>query len=123
VALRAPAPNGTIAGSPTLAVNASQGAASIQIQTSPSVPGATLIGGDMLGVSGLLLMAAPGTYTADGAGKITVSIVNRLRKALTSATAVTITKPKAAFRLLSHSGVTFGQGMGSEVELTMGEAI
>lgn len=62
-----------------LLADAAQGADEIQLATAP---GATLLAGDMVGVSGLLLQCAA-DCVADGQGVITVPLVNRLRRALT----------------------------------------
>jgi hypothetical protein len=62
-----------------LLADAAQGANEVQLAT---VPGATLLAGDMVGVSGLLLQCAA-DCVADGQGVITVPLVNRLRRALT----------------------------------------
>lgn len=115
-----PTPYGTISGSPTLSGAHAQGAAALIVQ---AAVGETVEGGDMLGAGGLLLMAAPGTHTADGSGVIEVPLVNRLRTALADEAAVTIDKPTAPFRLLSHSGVEFTRGIAGEVTLTLGEKI
>lgn len=116
-----PAPRGTISGSPTLQANVAQGAKVLPIQ---AVAGQTVLGGDLLGVGGLLLMAAPGTYTADGGGVLSVTITGYVRKALTLGDAVTINKPTAPFRLLSTSGVGYAGGeISEEVTFTFEEKI
>lgn len=118
--LARPAVRGTISGSPTLAALAAQGASSIQVQASV---GQTVKKGDMLGVSGLLLMSSADA-TANGSGVITVSLTNRLRTGLASGAAVTISQPTAPFRLLSSSGVGYVGGyISEEVTLTFGEKI
>ena len=48
-----PAPRGTIAGAKTLSAGAAQGAASVSITAT-----GTLLAGDLIGISGLLLMVA-----------------------------------------------------------------
>lgn len=117
-----PTPQGTIAGAPTVSGAHAQGASSLIVQTVPAVPGATVKSGDMLGAGGLLLMASADA-TANGSGVITVPLVNRLRTALSAGAAITITQPKAPFRLLQHSGVEYSRGITGEVSLTMGEKI
>ena len=116
-----PVPRGTIRGSLTLNANAAQGASSIQI-TGCSPSNGTFLGGDMMGVGGLLVMAAPGTYTAS-AGIVTVSITNRLRAAQSSGAVVTWNKPTAPFRLLSTSDVQFTPGQTQPVTFDFGEKI
>lgn len=94
---------GTIAGAKTLSASAAQGAASISITAT-----GTLVAGDMLGVSGLLLMVAQDCTSS--AGVITVPLTNRLRKALSGGAAVTTTQPTANFRLLATNGVQHTPG-------------
>lgn len=117
-----PAIRGTMAGSPVLSASAAQGAASISIQTSPSVPGATVLAGDMLGVGGLLLMVKDDAV-ANGSGILSVNVVNRLRVALSSSAPVTRSSPTVPFRLLAHTGVRYANGIAGEVEMTLGEVI
>lgn len=114
-----PAPRGTMRGSPTLSAPVLQGASSLPIQTTA---GATLLAGDLVGVGSLLFMAAADA-TADGAGAMTLSIVNRVRSALSSGAAVVWDKPTAPFRLLSHSGVTYMPGSAEEVTLELREKV
>jgi hypothetical protein len=114
-----PAPRGTMRGSPVLSANAAQGAASLSITTTAN---ATLLAGDMIGVGGLLLMVQADAQ-ANGSGAMTVTIVNRLRKALTSGAAVAWDKPTAPFRLMSHSGVQYIPGTTDDVSMELSEAI
>ena len=101
-----PTPRGTIAGTPTLSVAASAGAALLILQTSA---GATMLAGDMFGIDGLLFMTASDCQ-ADVGGVIQVPIVNRLRRALSPVLSVTLNKPTALFRLASTSGVSYVPG-------------
>ena len=110
------APRGTIAGTKTLSAAAAQGAASISITAT-----GTVLAGDMLGVGGLLLMAA--SDATSSAGVITVPLVNRLRTALSSGAAVTTTKPTANFRLLSYSAPQYRRGFAQGTTFDFGEAI
>lgn len=106
---------GTIAGAKTLSAGAAQGAASISITAT-----GTLVAGDMLGVGGLLLMVA--RDCAAVAGVITVPLTNRLRKALSSGSAVATTQPTANFRLLATNGVQHIPGRRAEpVSFDFGE--
>lgn len=111
-----PFPRGTIAGAKTLSAAAAQGASSISITAT-----GTVLAGDMLGVSGLLLMAANDATSV--AGVITVPLVNRLRKALSSGAAVITDKPTANFRLHATSGVQYGPGYSSGATFDFAEDI
>jgi len=109
-----PAVSGTIAGAKTLSASAAQGAASIGITAT-----GTLLAGDMIGVSGLLLMVAQDCTSV--AGVITVPLTNRLRTALSSGAAVTTTAPTANFRLLATSGVEHNSRWAPPVSFDFGE--
>lgn len=113
------APRGTMRGTPTIASPVAQGASSLPIQ---AVAGETLLAGDMVGAGGMLFMAAADA-TANGAGLLTLSIVNRVRVALAAGAAVTWDKPTAPFRMLSHTGVLYERGITEEVQCTLGEVI
>lgn len=115
-----PAPLGTVRGTLTLNASAAQGASSIVV-TGCSPATGTLLAGDMLGVSGLLLMVA--SDCAAVAGIITVPITNALRKALTSGTAVTWDKPSMTARILATSDVGYEPGIANGVTFDFGEAI
>lgn len=111
-----PTVRGTIAGTKTLSASAAQGASSISITAT-----GTVLAGDMLGVGGLLLMAAADATSS--AGVITVTLTNRLRTALSSGASVTTTKPTATFRLLATSGVQFVPGYAAGASFDFGEVI
>lgn len=111
-------PRGTMRGTPTAAA-AAAGASVLSITTTV---GATLLAGDMIGVGGLLLMVA-NDATANGAGVMSVSIVNRLRTAIGGGSAVTWDKPTAPFRLSSQSAVQYIPGYAPEVSFDFVEAI
>lgn len=115
-----PVPRGTMRGSPTLSAGAAQGAASIAI-TGGTASG-TLLSGDMLGVGGLLLMVAA-DVTLNGSGAGTVTLVNRLRTALSNGAAVTWSQPTAPFRLVNIAAVTYLPGMAESVDLDFAEAV
>lgn len=75
----------------------------------------TLLAGDMLGCSGQLFQVAADTTLSD-AGAGSVPIVNRVRSAISSGTALTWQRPTATFRVAApprawHSGghVQFGE--------------
>lgn len=115
-----PAPLGTVRGTLTLNASAAQGASTIVVTgCSPST--GTLLAGDMLGVSGLLLMVASDCTAV--AGVITVPITNALRKALTAGAAVTWDKPSMTARILATSDVGYEPGIAQGVTFDFGEAI
>jgi len=115
------APRGTVRGTLTLGASASQGASSIRLSGCSPTTG-TLLAGDMLGVGGLLLQVAS-DCTASGGTITSVPLVNRLRTALSSGESVTWNAPTAPFRLLSTSGVEYGQGRCAATTFDFGEAI
>lgn len=102
-----PAPRGTMRGTLTLNASAAQGASSVVVTGGAGQAGTTLLAGDLLGVSSLLLQVGA-DCTANGSGVVTVPIANRLRTALSSGASVTWDKPTAEFRLATHSGVHYG---------------
>lgn len=114
-----PTPRGTMRGSPTCNA-ASQGAASVTLASAGA--GATLLAGDMIGISGLLLQVAADA-TANGSGVMTVTIVNRLRAAISGGSAVTWDRPTAPFRLLSTPAVQYLPGYADGVALDFAEVI
>lgn len=67
----------------------------------------TLKAGDMLGLAGMLLQVSD-DCVADAAGAMTVPLVTRLRKAVTTGTGLTLTKPTAAFRPVDTGGIVVG---------------
>lgn len=83
-------------------------------------PPATLLAGDMLGHNGEQLFQVYEDATASDAGAITVSTVNRARKAIASGQAIVWDKPGLPFQLLDASGVptayTRGRVRGQQVE-------
>lgn len=95
---------------------AAQGAASITLTGT-----GTLKAGDMLGIGGLLLQVAA-DVSISGSGA--VSIVNRLRTAISGGSAVTFTKPTAPFRLASPgAAVQYMPGMSDAVSLDFAEVV
>ena len=115
-----PQPRGTVRGTLTLNASAAQGASTI-VLTGCSPSSGTLLEGDMLGVSGLLLMVAT-DCTASG-GIISVPITNALRKALTAGAAVTWDKPTMEARLLDTSYVGYEPAIAQGVTFDFGEKI
>jgi hypothetical protein len=116
-----PAPRGTLRGTLLTSGTQAQGASSLVL--SGGTAGGTLLGGDLLGAGSQLIMVAPAGATADGAGNITVPLVNRLRAAIATAQSVTWDKPSAPFRLLSHSGVNYIPGSSEEVTMILREKV
>ena len=115
-----PQPLGTVRGTLTLNASAAQGASSIVVTgCSPST--GTLLAGDMLGVSGLLLMVKSDCTAV--AGVITVPITNALRKALTGGASVTWDKPTMTARILATSDVGYEPAIAQGVSFDFGEAI
>lgn len=91
-----PAPIGTMRGSPTVGANAAAGATSITINTTA---GATLAGGDLVGVAGQLIQAAYPGATANGGGAMTLPLAVPLRVAITATAAVAWDKPTGEFQI------------------------
>lgn len=114
-----PLPLGTLRGAPTLASPALQGAGVVVVQSSS---GATLLAGDLIGISGLLLMAQTDAV-ANGAGVMTVPIVNRLRLALSSGAAVAWQRPLVQCTLVSTSGQQYTPGIAQPVQCDFVERI
>lgn len=99
-----PQPLGTMRGAPVLASGASRGNTSLAITTTAA---ATLLAGDMIGAGGQLFMVGA-DCTANGAGAITVPVINRVRATIASAAAVTWDAPTADFIMPAMSpGVAF----------------
>ncbi|MBJ2155262.1 hypothetical protein [Variovorax sp. IB41] len=113
-----PEPRGTLRGTPT-AQAAAKGAGVITINTTP---GATLLAGDMVGVSGLLLQAQQKTV-ANGAGVLVLPIVNRLRFAIVGGAVVTWDRPSAPFRLIGGTPVQYVPGSTPEISFDFLEKI
>jgi len=111
-----PYPLGTMRGAPTLSTTAAQFANSLSITTTA---GATLKAGDMIGVSGQLFQVKS-DCTASGAGALTVPLVNRSRRSITSGASVLWDKPTAEFYMMdprSRSVYTPGFGGSQTIEL------
>jgi hypothetical protein len=113
-------PRGTARGTILLNGAVSQGASSIVVDgISPST--GTILAGDVLGVGGQLLMAAADA-TASGGGA-TITLVNRVRTALSDNAAVTWNAPTALFRMLSTTGVSYFRARATGPSFTFGEYI
>ncbi|WP_295986474.1 hypothetical protein [uncultured Variovorax sp.] len=111
-------PRGSMRGAPT-AQAAAAGAQALAINTTA---GATLRAGDMIGVSGLLLMAAADA-TANGSGVMVVPLVNCLRLAIGGGAPVTWDRPTAPFRLVSPTAVQYIPGYSPEASFDFVEAV
>ena len=98
-----PVPLGTLRGSPTASA-ATRGAMSLTVQTTA---GATLVGGDVLGVAGQLIQVAHPGATANGSGVIVVPLISPLRVAVTNGAAVTWNKPTSTFQLQGVAGMDY----------------
>lgn len=114
-------PTGTLRGSPTVASAAAAGARTLQVQ---GVTGATLVGGDMLGVNGQLVMTGYAGAVANGSGVLAVPLAVPLRKAVASGQAVTWQSPAGTFQLADDQlAYTIGRaGWHAPLELTFVEA-
>jgi hypothetical protein len=81
---------------------------------------ASLLAGDMLGHNGEQLFQVFEDTAATDAGRITVSAVNRARKAIASGQPIVWDRPSLPFQLLDTSGVptayTRGRARGQQVE-------
>lgn len=113
------APRGTMRGAPTVALPIFIGDGAFYADTTP---GATILAGDMVGVSGLLFQAREDAV-ADGTGRILIPIANRSRKAVPIGTPVLWDRPSAPFRLSSPSAVQYIPGYAPEVALDFVEAV
>jgi hypothetical protein len=111
-------PIGTMRGAPTAQATAA-GAGSLVINTTA---GATLVAGDMIGVSGLLLQVFEDA-TANGAGVLTVNLANRLRSPVTAGAAVIWDKPTVPFRKVSAPGFQYFFGYAEGASIDFVEAI
>ena len=112
-------PRGTLRGTPALESAAAQGADTLSIQ---AVAGETLLAGDMLGLDGLLLQVAS-PCTADVSGVMSVPIVNRLRRAVADATAVTWSAPTVLMRVVNQPRVPYLPGYADAVDFELAEVV
>ena len=93
-----PRPNGTLTGSPTVTSDVLAGARSISL--SGCAVGATLIGGDMLGVGGKLLQVSYVGGAANGSGVMALTLSIATRAAITAGAAVTLIKPTSEWQIV-----------------------
>lgn len=112
-----PVPQGTLAGVVTAQATA-QGAGTVVLN---ATTGQTLRAGDLFGVGGLLLQVAADCTAV--AGAISVPIVNRLRVALASGAAVTLTRPTVPMRLVGAPGLTHRPGFADGMSLDFVEKV
>ena len=113
-----PAPIGTLRGSPQVNANAAAGVVSIVLKNCAT--GATLVGGDMLGIGGRLVMVAYAGSTEAGGGLMTVPLALPLRAAIAANDAVTWDKPTGTWQLESAGDLAYRPGRyqdGFEIEL------
>lgn len=90
-------PAGTLRGGPVLNSLVQAAARTLLVQ---AAPGATLVGGDMLGCAGALLKVGAAGAVADGAGLMTVPLVLPCPLTLAAGAAVTWLRPTGNFELL-----------------------
>lgn len=114
-----PLPRGTMRGAPTVVGTHAQGSSTLALATTA---GATLMAGDMLGVSGLLLMVRQ-ACVANGAGAMTVPLANRLRTLVNDGALVTWDRPTAPFRKVNRTGVSYAPGVANAVQIEFVEAV
>lgn len=120
--LKRPQPRGTMRGTPTLAAAAAQGADAVSIQ---GAAGETLYAGDLFGLAagtGTQLLMVAADVTANGAGVMSVALVNRLRVGAASGAAVTWDRPSVLFRLQGAVPVAYAPGVGEAIELQLQES-
>ena len=67
--------------------------------TKPSTPGATLLGGDVLGVAGQLCLTGHAGAVANGSGVVAMPLVLPLRAAVSAGAAVQWSVPMGTFQL------------------------
>lgn len=101
----------------SLTASGSQG--SNQLVMSATGLTGTILAGDMIGVGGLLFMAAADATASDNS--ITVPITNRVRVSVSGS--VTLIKPTTLFRLLNTSDVAYIPGQTNPVTFDFGEVI
>lgn len=119
-----PAPLGTLRGSLTFAVAASQGDTSITINSDSFTTGDTLLAGDLIGFgSGTTqqVVMVMETAACDASGDIVLTVEAPLRNAFSLGTAVTWDKPKALFRVQNQNlgwdyDTTMVSGFGLELQ-------
>lgn len=90
------APFGTLRGSPTVAASAAAGARTLSVQTTA---GATLLGGDVLGVGGQLCITSYQGAVANGSGVIAMPLVLPLRAAVSAGATVEWSAPLGTWQL------------------------
>lgn len=113
---------GSLSGTPTISGSVSIGASSVQILTNPLSTSATLKMGDIIGVDGMWLMIAEDCQ-ANSSGVLTCKTVNRIRKTVSSGTAVNYVKPKLEVRCSNKYSISFSPGQSNEFSIEMVEAI
>lgn len=107
-------PFGTMRGSPTLYGDHAAGASVLTIQ---STGGATLLGGDLIGLDGHLLMVVTALTFDPGTGRASVEVRGKLRKAVPSGTPVQWDAPTATFQILKRPSVVWVPGSSPEFSI------
>jgi len=115
-----PQPRGTMRGTLKIFLATGPGADSIYVEGGQ--PFASVGGGDLFEVNGMLLQAAEDRI-ADANGRIGIPIASRLRRATVVGQAVVWDKPGALFRMTSASAVQYIPGYSPEVPFDFVEAI
>jgi hypothetical protein len=104
-----PVPQGTLRGTPTVAVSALAGARTLQVQ---GVPGDTLLGGDALGAGGHLFVADYVGAVADGSGVLSLPLILPLQAPLTLGDALTWQAPTTTWQVETDDfDVTIGRAL------------
>ena len=113
-------PAGTMRGTPVVETAALAGARTLRVQ---GIAGDTLVGGDVLGCAGQMLIVGIAGAVADGAGLLIVPLALPARAAIADAEAVTWQAPTTTFQLLADSAnVGYGRGAWQlPLELRFGE--
>jgi hypothetical protein len=87
---------GTMAGSPVVTSNTPAGSRTLPITTTA---GATLLGGDWIGVGGNLLQCSHNNATASGAGAMSLALVLPTQKAIVAGAAVAYNAPTGVWQI------------------------
>jgi hypothetical protein len=113
-------PTGTMRGTPNVSVAGLAGARTLRVQ---GVPGDTLVAGDVIGVSGHMLITAYAGCVADGGGLLIVPLALPLPAAISVSQAVAWQAPTGAFQLMTDT-TELGYGRGAwqqPLDLTFGQ--
>lgn len=111
-----PVPLGTVRFTPRLTAAALSGSRTLSIQTSP---GATLLGGDMLGLAGNLLMVGAAGATANASGIMQLPLALPLQVAAAFDSPLTWLRPTGQFELVTQEPVFEYGGGGVQAGMTV----